>query len=120
MLYILDYFNYNRQEAIELLEKEYGYKPYGEKHCESVFTSWFQNFYLFNKFGIDKRKAHMSSLINSGEMTREDAMLELEKSPVYPELGIEDKVMKYERHEHEDFKMDKWYGRISKIVKLFK
>ena len=116
-VYLLDYFNYNRAEAIALLEEKYGYKPYGDKHCESVFTAWFQSYYLFEKFGIDKRKAHLSSLIVSGQITRDEAMAELEKSPVYPELGIEKKVMKYKRHEHEDYPMDKWYGRISKIVK---
>lgn len=119
IFYLLDYMDYNRQESIKLLEKEYGYKPYGEKHCESVFTSWFQNYYLFDKFGIDKRKAHYSSLINSGQMTREQAVGLLEQRPVYPELGLERKVMMYPKRKHEDFKIDKWYGRIAKFVKLW-
>ncbi len=62
--YLLDYLDYDRDKSIELLKEKYNYQPYGEKHCESTFTWWFQNFYLYEKFGIDKRKAHLSSLIN--------------------------------------------------------
>lgn len=118
-LYLLDYLDYNRQESIKLLQATYGYKPYGDKHEESVFTRWFQNFYLFTKFGIDKRKAHYSSLINSGQMSRKEAIALLGERPVYPELGLEQKVMRYPKCKHSDFKQDKWYGRISKFVKLW-
>lgn len=116
-VYLLDYVDYNREEAIKTLEKEYGYQPYGEKHCENTFTHWFQNYYLFTKFGIDKRKAHLSSLINSGQMTRPEALAILDSAPVYPELGIEDKAMRYPKHEHSEYKMDKWYDRIAKILR---
>ena len=104
--YILDYLNYNRAETIKMLEEKFGYKPYGEKHEESVFTKWFQNFYLFEKFGIDKRKAHFSSLINSGQMTRKEAMELLQKNPEYPELGIEERIMKYPKRSYKEFKTD--------------
>lgn len=118
-LYLLDILGYNREESIKLLEKEYGYKSYGDKHEESVFTKWYQNFYLFEKFGIDKRTAHYSSLINSGQMTRSEAMFLLTARPVYPYLGIEARAMKYPKRKHSDFKQDKWYGRIARVVKLF-
>lgn len=120
VFYILDFFNYNREDAIKELSDKFGYKYPGEKHEESVWTRWFQNYYLYEKFGIDKRKAHLSSLIVSGQITREEALNKLLESPIYPELGIETRVMKYPRHRHEDYKMDKWYNRISKIVKFFK
>ena len=116
-IYLLDYLHYNRDEAIALLEKEYGYVSYGEKHEESIFTKWFQNFYLFTKFGIDKRIAHYSSLIMSGQMTRGEAMFKLTASPVYPQLGIEPRVLGYPKRSHAEFKQDKWYERIAKIVK---
>lgn len=103
---LLDYFVYNREEAIKTLKKEYGFKPYGEKHCENIWTWWFMNYYLFEKFGIDKRKAHLSSLILSGQMTREQAMVELSKNPTYPKLGIEEQVMRYPKHEYTDYKTD--------------
>ena len=111
---------YNRQEAVKLLQERYGYIPYGDKHCENIFTNWHINFYLFTKFGIDKRKAHFSSLINSGQMTRKEAMELLQQNPVYPKLGIEEKVMKYPIRPYTDFKTDKWFDRISKIVRWIK
>ena len=116
--YLLDYVGYVREEAIKLLKDKYGYKPYGEKHCESTFTWWFQNFYLFEKFGIDKRKAHYSSLINSGQLTRKEAMDKLTASPIYPQLGFERKVMMYDKRPYTDFKTDeKLFNFISSIVK---
>ncbi len=117
--YLLDYTDYNRTKAQDVLVKEYGFKSTGEKHEESLFTRWFQNFYLFQKFNIDKRKAHYASMINSGQMTRAEAMEKLTTSPVYPQLGMERQVMKYPKRTHEEFPMDQWYGRISKVVKLF-
>lgn len=120
-VYLLDYLNYNREASIKLLEDKYGYKPYGEKHCESVFTAWFQNFYLFEKFGFDKRKAHLSSLINSGQMTRSQALDELGRQPIYPELGLEKKVMMYKKRRHEEYKTDeRLFNFIGKIIKLLR
>lgn len=121
IVYLLDYFHYNRALAIKVLENKFGYKNYGEKHCESLFTQWFQNFYLFEKFGIDKRKAHLSSLIVSGQMKRQEALDLLTASPVYPELGLEKRIMKYPRREYTDFKTDeKLFKFISKVIKTIK
>lgn len=117
----LDYFDYNREQAIRELEKEHKWKNYGEKHEESVFTKWFQNWYLFEKFGIDKRKAHYSSLIVSQQMTRDEALFKLTANPVYPSLGIEPKVLAYPKHDHHDYPTDeKLFNFISKIVKTFR
>ena len=121
IVYLLDYYDYNRADAIKLLTEKYGYKDYGEKHGESVFTRWFQNFYLYKKWGIDKRKAHLSSLIVSGQMTREEVLDELSKSPVYPELGIEERVMKYPKHDYTDFPSDeRIFNFISKVIRFFR
>ena len=116
IVYLLDYLNYNRAEAIKELEKKFGYKEYGDKHQESEFTTWFQNFYLYEKFGFDKRKPHYSSMIMSGQMTRSDAMERLCEQIYYPKFGIEEQVMKYPKHKHEEYKMDN-YNLIAKIVK---
>ena len=62
--------------------KEYGWRSYGQKHHESRFTKFFQNHYLPKKFGFDKRKAHLSSLISSGQLTRKNAIKEFNK-PLY-------------------------------------
>ena len=73
----LDYYEYDRNKAIKLLQERYGFRPYGDKHGESKYTKWFQEEYL-PRFGIIKDKAHYSSMINSGQMTREEALKKLE------------------------------------------
>lgn len=101
-----------------MLTQKYGYKPYHEKHCENIFTWWFQNYYLFEKFGIDKRKAHFSSLINSGQMTRKEAVDLLADNPVYPKIGLEDKIWKYPKRSHDEFPKDELlYNRIAETIK---
>lgn len=116
--YLLDHLDYHREEAIKLLTELYGYKPYGDKHCESEFTTWFQNFYLYEKFGIDKRKAHYSSLIVSGQMTREQGIERLNEQLYYPKLGIESQVLEYSKRDYREFKTDeKLFNLISKVIK---
>ena len=83
----LNYMPYNKEDAVKYLKQKIGYKEYGRKHGESVFTKFFQNYYLPEKFGYDKRKPHFSSMILSGQMTREDALLELDK-PLYADDEI--------------------------------
>jgi N-acetyl sugar amidotransferase len=78
--YYLDYFNYGKEAAIETLEREFGYVRYQYKHGESVFTRFYQNYVLPIKFGVDKRLVHHSTLICSGQMTREAALSDLENN----------------------------------------
>lgn len=85
----LNYMNYNKKEALEILKTTVGYKEYGRKHGESVFTKFFQNYYLPRKFGYDKRRPHLSSLILSGQISREEAIEELEK-PLYGEKELQE------------------------------
>ena len=79
---VLDYVDYNKKEVLSILETELGWRNYGGKHCESLWTKFYQNYILPAKFGVDKRKAHLSTLICSGQMTRDEALEELEK-PIY-------------------------------------
>ena len=84
----LDLISYDIKEAKKILMEEMSFKEYGKKHNESHFTKFFQNYYLYKKFGMDKRKAHFSSLIVSGKMSRENA-LEILKEKPYNDLKIE-------------------------------
>lgn len=77
---ILDYIQYDKESAKSVIIKELSWKDYGGKHYESIFTRFYQSYILPTKFGIDKRKSHYSTLINAGQMTREEA-LELLKLP---------------------------------------
>jgi N-acetyl sugar amidotransferase len=88
---LLNYMNYNRNVAQKLLENEFGYEYYGKKHWESIYTRFLQTYILPRKFNVDKRKSHLSSLICSGLMTREDALIELQKPPMEKEALLKDK-----------------------------
>ena len=80
----LDYVFYDKEQAKELITKELGWKDYGRKHGESIYTRILQEYILPVKFGIDKRKAHFSSLIVAGQMTRDEAIKRLSQ-PLYPD-----------------------------------
>ncbi|MCB0484999.1 MAG: N-acetyl sugar amidotransferase [Cyclobacteriaceae bacterium] len=88
----LNLIDYNKQEAMSLLQKDYGWRYYGGKHYESRFTKFFQSYYLPTRFGYDKRRAHLSSLIVSGQLSREAALHELEKPLYDPKELDEDKA----------------------------
>jgi N-acetyl sugar amidotransferase len=74
---------YRRDEAAATLTREYGWREYGGKHHESVFTRFYQSYILPTKFGVDKRRVHLSDRIRNGELTREQA-LEALAQPWYP------------------------------------
>lgn len=77
----LDYIPYVKEDAIKLLEDKFGWERYKNKHYENVFTRFYEGYYLPHKFGYDKRKCYFSSLILTGQMTREEALNELAENP---------------------------------------
>jgi N-acetyl sugar amidotransferase len=79
----LNYIEYNKNDAKNKLKEEIGWRDYGGKHYESIWTRFFQGYYLPTKFGFDKRRPHLSTLICSGQITRDEALAEMEKPP-YP------------------------------------
>lgn len=88
---ILNYVQYDKAAAMQLLQDKLGWVYYGGKHYESIYTRFYQAYVLPRKFDIDKRKAHNSSLVLSGQMSRPQA-LELLLEPIYPEkLLLEDR-----------------------------
>ena len=89
---LLDYIDYNKELAETLLTDKFGLKSYDAKHNESIFTRFYQNYILPVKFKVDKRKAHLSSLIVSGQITREDALEELKKDVIHSPATVEDKL----------------------------
>jgi N-acetyl sugar amidotransferase len=81
----LNYRPYIKSDALRLLEKEYGWKPYPQKHFESRFTKFYESYWLPERFGFDPRRVQFSSLILTGQMTREEALKRLEKPAYDPE-----------------------------------
>lgn len=88
----LNYINYNPIEARKELEKEVkGWRDYGEKHYESLWTKFYQAYILPKKYNIDKRKMHYSSLVCAGILTREEALAKLQE-PCYPESELKNEL----------------------------
>lgn len=135
----LNFIEYDKEEAMRILERDWGWRYYGGKHYESRWTRFFQGYYLPYKFGYDKRKAHLASLVVAGQMTREQALKELEK-PLYTgnmlaedkafvskKLGISEEELEKLIHEpcrhysefpHNEGQFELWHGRYQKVLAL--
>ena len=83
----LDYIPYNKKMAMKLLESKFGWQPYPQKHFESRFTRFYESYWLPERFGYDTRKVQYSSLILTGQMSREEAFEKL-KEPAYDPTNI--------------------------------
>jgi N-acetyl sugar amidotransferase len=86
----LNMLPYSKQLGIETLSREYGWRAYPQKHFESRFTRFFEGYWLPSRFGYDTRKVQFSSLINTGQMTRADALKRLEHPAYDPETIADD------------------------------
>lgn len=83
---LLDYLSYDKEEATQFLVDNYGYERYPQKHFESRFTRFYESYWLPEKFGYDTRKVQFSSLILTGQMTREEAIEKLSGPAYDPEI----------------------------------
>jgi N-acetyl sugar amidotransferase len=81
----LNLIPYIKLDAEKLLMDKFGWEPFQHKHHESRFTRFYEDFWLPRKFGFEKRRAHFSSLILTGQMTRAEALKRISK----PELSEE-------------------------------
>jgi len=87
VLPLLNYVEYDKEKAKKIIIEKLDWKDYGGKHTESFFTKFYQNYILPTKFKIDKRKAHLSSLICSGQISKDEALKELDKN-IYDESEL--------------------------------
>jgi N-acetyl sugar amidotransferase len=132
---ILNYVPYIKSDAKNLLIDELGWRDYGGKHYESIFTRFFHAYYLPKKFGYDLRKSYLSALICSGQITREEALDELKNPPAKEEMLVNDReyVMKKLGLSAEEFELivkspnktfndypntDGLWRRFSKIIRV--
>ncbi len=133
----LDYIDYNRDKAFKELHEFCGFEYYGRKHLENILTAFVQCYWLPKKFGVDKRTSHLSSMIVSGQLTREEALLNLDE-PLYDEdlmneyiqfikgkLNISDEefneIMNAPTHQHTEYQTeDSKIVGLSAVKKLYK
>lgn len=88
----LDWIDFNKTDAMKTIKEKLEWREYGEKHFENIYTRFYQGYILPRKFNVEKRKAHLSVLICSGQITREQAIQVMEKSPYNEELLHQDKT----------------------------
>lgn len=91
IIYVLNYVPYEKDKAVDFLKEKLDWKYYGGKHYESKYTGFIQSYYLFKKFNIDYRKATLSTQICTGEISREEALKNLEKLPYNEEVVEKEK-----------------------------
>lgn len=123
---LLNFMEYDREKAKKYLEEQVQWHDYGAKHCESIFTKFFQEYILPKRYGYDKRRAHLSCLVCAGQMKRDDAVRILKENPypseensrndkkyVIKKLGLTDSdfeaMINMPRIPHERYKIDKRY-----------
>jgi N-acetyl sugar amidotransferase len=90
-LSVLNYVDYDKAAAQQVIASDLGWRDYGGKHHESIYTRFFQGYVLPRKFGIDKRYAHVCDLVRSGKLSREDALAELARPPYDPAVQEQDR-----------------------------
>lgn len=86
----LDFMPYNKVEAMKFLKDRFGWQPYARKHFESRFTKFYEAYWLPVRFGFDTRRVQYSSMILTGQMSRNSAMDELKNLPYDPDEMIHD------------------------------
>ena len=83
----LNLVEFTKKDMVDTLVKEYGYEPYGQKHFEDLLTKFLEGYWMPKRFGHDIRRAQLSSLVVTGQMTREEALKILEQPPITEEEG---------------------------------
>ncbi len=87
---LLNYLPYNKEEVKKVIIEKLEWRDYGGKHYESIFTRFYQGYILIKKFGVDKRKAHLSNLICSRQITKEQAIAQLQQPAYDPQVFASD------------------------------
>ena len=104
---ILNYIEYDKKEAMEFLSQKFDWRPYQEKHFESVWTRFYQGYFLVKKFGFDKRRPHLSALINSGQLSRDEALQRVSKESYPEELLKKDYEFSLKKFGYSDIEFQK-------------
>jgi len=118
---LLDYMDFDKNTSLEILKEKVNYVPYEKKHYESVFTRFYQGYILPNKFNIDKRKLHYSTLICSGQLSREVVLDEMKKNPYdNPNQFNEDKEFVLKKLSFTDNEFNEYMSRPKKMHAEYK
>ena len=128
----LNYIDYNRERAFRELKEFCGFEYYGRKHLENKFTAFLQLRWLPEKFGVDKRLSHLSSMIVSGQMTRAEALAEAARpicegvpmdeyvAEIKANMHLSDaefeEIMRAPTHQHTEYKTDRLDAALRSVL----
>ena len=119
-IHFLDYFDYKKDDATEFLKKKYNFKPYDYKHYESIFTRFYQGYILPKKFKIDKRILHLSTLIITNQISRNDAINLLKNNAYSSEINLkEDKEYFLKKMNWNEEDLNNYISRPAKSHSLY-
>lgn len=129
----LDFIKYDKEKSKEFLKVEYNWQDYGVKHGESIFTRFYQNYWLPERYGLDKRRPHLSSMILTGFLSRTAALkileeplydahlLKLDKEYICNKLEISENefnsFIKSEKVDHSDYPSSEYF--INFLLKIY-
>lgn len=129
---VLDCVPYDPAKATAVLERELDYRYYGRKHRESLFTKFYQCHILTDKFGVDKRRPHLSTLVCAGQLTRDEALAQIDEPAYAPDeldqdkryvikkLGLTneafDELMQRPIKEHRAYATDEWFFKLARRI----
>lgn len=116
----LNYVDYRKEAATKLLEKEFGWETYANKHFEDRFTRFYEGWWLPRKFGYDKRRCYDSSLILTGQMSRDEALKDIEQQPYDENIAMEDKKYICDRLGITEKQMDEFFALPNKTFRDYK
>jgi len=133
---IINNLAFNKSDVKQIIQTELGWQDYGGKHFESIFTRFYQGHILPTKFKVDKRRAHLTNLIYSGQITKEQALEELALPTYAPSLIKDDldyvtkklglslnefeQIMQAPQVPHSDFPMEESIYKTYPFLKPFK
>lgn len=80
----LDFVPYIKADAVKELTEKFGWQTYAHKHYESRCTRFIEGYWMPEKFGIDNRRAHFSSVILTKQMTRDEALAKIAQKAYDP------------------------------------
>lgn len=135
VVHFLNMVNYEKEDATRLLKQEFDWQVYENKHYENVFTRFYEGYWLPKKFGYDKRRCYLSNLVITNQLSRNEALVEIDEQPYDNKIAKQDmeyisdkldidvedfkKLMNGENKTYKDYKNNYWIIKLAIKFAMF-